>query len=914
MYQIVIGDQGNTVSWLGRGKHGYSVHLTSASTPGILSSDQSKTFWLSWDRGAISLGTGSAVHEKKILKWRMDKTMKIEFIGFATTWGQPAEFRIWNFNDEAGYSQVIHLDIPHSLLPGSETGTLLVAGGLHLPYLADRVRPSLSEFSSLSTVVSTIASQLSSDLLSGKTTVGQSKINAISEIKTSLQNLMLYRRSDGSFSDHSAATSLWSTVEVLDLLSRAQSVVSIDTRVLTSAKKWVQSRQQADGSFKDTQIDVFPDNLTWIDEPTRTISTTASTLICLVNVGLENEKDSESVIKARQFLEKQAVSEAQLDSITLSALSYSLVKSRSDKVSVILDRLRNVSTNDEGEFGWPHQRENSDWLYEEGVEQKKQPILSHLREFKASLYTLMTYTALNDLKSAEPVARYLFYRSNLLDIHVELINLAVKAFSDFARLALDENRWLTVSLATSGMELTDTLELKASSQPQLLNLPSLPTKVFVYATGGGCATVQGRISYATYSTAKSSSHLDLWAGVMDEVMPKRNSIQELEGKLPLLWLRTCFRWKSSRSPGIMRVEIHLFSGFELVEVAPNPYSMDYGSFGDQIWFAVNNVSSDCVVCINFSTRSEFIINRLRPGLARAYPSGRPDLVTELFFHAHRGSPLLAGTSDDDLITWFGTTSSEDEKRGGATFTEACMCGSDCASSTSLPLPGPTSKADDGDKQPDEINDFTDIIVFSDLREDLSTTQAEFGRMDGLMEDFNGSSSHDKASDHNYSHHQADQSFSTVASVDVDHHDEVRGKTKRFHIKLTPGTSTFKKMPEHSSLSGHHEMSSNMSDASVTISSALENSKSHSTESPLRSFSHLSPEKQHQRDSTTVKPFFHIRTVEETVNTGLETSLKEIPANDFHAALLRPFESAKLAKVKTSRHISDILTDTRALGG
>ncbi|KAF6206074.1 hypothetical protein GE061_017299, partial [Apolygus lucorum] len=590
MYQIVIGDQGNTVSWLGRGKHGYSVHLTSASTPGILSSDQSKTFWLSWDRGAISLGTGSAVHEKKILKWRMDKTMKIEFIGFATTWGQPAEFRIWNFNDEAGYSQVIHLDIPHSLLPGSETGTLLVAGGLHLPYLADRVRPSLSEFSSLSTVVSTIASQLSSDLLSGKTTVGQSKINAISEIKTSLQNLMLYRRSDGSFSDHSAATSLWSTVEVLDLLSRAQSVVSIDTRVLTSAKKWVQSRQQADGSFKDTQIDVFPDNLTWIDEPTRTISTTASTLICLVNVGLENEKDSESVIKARQFLEKQAVSEAQLDSITLSALSYSLVKSRSDKVSVILDRLRNVSTNDEGEFGWPHQRENSDWLYEEGVEQKKQPILSHLREFKASLYTLMTYTALNDLKSAEPVARYLFYRSNLLDIHVELINLAVKAFSDFARLALDENRWLTVSLATSGMELTDTLELKASSQPQLLNLPSLPTKVFVYATGGGCATVQGRISYATYSTAKSSSHLDLWAGVMDEVMPKRNSIQELEGKLPLLWLRTCFRWKSSRSPGIMRVEIHLFSGFELVEVAPNPYSMDYGSFGDQIWFAVNNVS------------------------------------------------------------------------------------------------------------------------------------------------------------------------------------------------------------------------------------------------------------------------------------------------------------------------------------
>jgi len=66
----------------------------------------------------------------------------------------------------------------------------------------------------------------------------------------------------------------------------------------------------------------------------------------------------------------------------------------------------------------------------------------------------------------------------------------VKAFSAFSKLALDRHRALTVSLATSGMELTDTLELRPDSPLQTLQLPSLPTKVFVYATGAGCATVQ----------------------------------------------------------------------------------------------------------------------------------------------------------------------------------------------------------------------------------------------------------------------------------------------------------------------------------------------------------------------------------------------------------------------------------------
>lgn len=72
----------------------------------------------------------------------------------------------------------------------------------------------------------------------------------------------------------------------------------------------------------------------------------------------------------------------------------------------------------------------------------------------------------------------------------QLVFTALKAFHLFNSLAADPHRSLTLSLATSGMELTDTIELRTDSSLQTLPLPSLPTKVFVYATGAGCATVQ----------------------------------------------------------------------------------------------------------------------------------------------------------------------------------------------------------------------------------------------------------------------------------------------------------------------------------------------------------------------------------------------------------------------------------------
>lgn len=72
--------------------------MTNVDTPGILSADHWRTFWLSWEKNAISFGSGPIPNNGTVLKWKMDKKIKIQQIGFASAWGSIAEFRSVTFS------------------------------------------------------------------------------------------------------------------------------------------------------------------------------------------------------------------------------------------------------------------------------------------------------------------------------------------------------------------------------------------------------------------------------------------------------------------------------------------------------------------------------------------------------------------------------------------------------------------------------------------------------------------------------------------------------------------------------------------------------------------------------------------------------------------------------------------------
>ncbi|XP_050680275.1 C3 and PZP-like alpha-2-macroglobulin domain-containing protein 8 [Leptidea sinapis] len=744
MYRVVFE---RSRVWIAKGKHGYDVHLASAEqteTDEECSGSTWCAWWVWWEGGRLSVGKGAAPNERPLLMWPLPNNMRIQYVGFSALWGNTADFRIWNFNEEAGFSQVLELGLPHGVVPGSASGTLLVSGGLHLPiYSISDAPDSVWKDSQLSAAAANLSPLLALQHIPHLIDESE-KERILKKLPEQVQILLSFRKSDNSFSDHPAVKSHLSTIKILEILSKIQSYYPIDPDLLQSVKTWIQKRQNTDGSFTpleaDKEVDYYPVSLKKLNESDvdvdvheyyyfdkdgnmtddkieaeRTVEVTAETLVALLEVGVENQLDEDVAKKAQRYLEENV---HELTSpAALAATVLALVLARSPVVPEALEILRNASTTEEGEFGWPAPRKDAaDWLLEETSRNIKTTSYEavSMEQYVAGVRVLLAACARGALAEGEAAARFLYYRASTLQKHPSLAYSATKAAAQYASLAHDRHRALTVSLATAGMELTDTLELRATSPNRELQLPGLPTKVFVYATGAGCATVQGTITYSTYTPKPENALLNIQAAIIEEIRPERSSIEELQGNLPTVIIKTCFKWKGKKRSGILRVEVSLFSGYELHSV--NPVVLDgatfadlhYGSRGESIWFVFNNISSTCPICVTYEARSKFIITSLRPGFAKIYPLSRPDLSVETFFHATSGSPLLKGITDDDMITWFNKPEIANFK--SSSIDNICECGRIC--SRDYEFRKPSNDQQSSSQNPIIFGDteFTDIVT------------------------------------------------------------------------------------------------------------------------------------------------------------------------------------------------------------
>ncbi|KAF7264775.1 hypothetical protein GWI33_022400, partial [Rhynchophorus ferrugineus] len=455
---------------------------------------------------------------------------------------------IWNFNEESGFSQVLHLDTPKNVVPGSETGELTISGGLAMPRI-NRVGDG-----GLTAVLASLTPLLTADRRE-KPANNSESLEVFRLLPGKIQSILSFKKEDYSFSEHPMFGSHRATVSILEALSKVQLYFSIDPDLIQAIKRWVQLRQEDDGRFTplDADVNLAQTNSSYTSAKRNLtpeairfeniVEITAETVIALYEIGIETDSDSDTLQKAKIFLENSLPNVESPE--TIAAVTLALVLVRSATAAWAIEKLRNTSTTEAGEFGWPRftpKQDAADWLYESESEKTfKIPFVTTVEEYKASLYALSTFCIIGDLKSAQSVARFLFYRSHMLDNHYELLYPAVKAFVEYDALAKDQHRSLTISLATSGMELTETLDLNKDKPSQTLYLPSLPTKVFVYATGAGCATIQGKTKYSTYSVSGKTPLLEIGSEVIEEIQPDRSSIEEIEGKPPTLKIQTCFK-------------------------------------------------------------------------------------------------------------------------------------------------------------------------------------------------------------------------------------------------------------------------------------------------------------------------------------------------------------------------------------
>lgn len=180
-----------------------------------------------------------------------------------------------------------------------------------------------------------------------------------------------------------------STVSILKALMETQSYFSVDPEIIQSAIRWIQLRQEDDGSFTPLPADlkissVLLDKTELEQNISKNTSLleqvaciTAETLITFYEYPVENLEEVYNFGKATSFLE--TVLPTIQSSETLSAITLALVLYKNKKANWAIEKLKNVSISEDGEFGWPHatpKRDAADWLYEsEEGRSLKEPLI-----------------------------------------------------------------------------------------------------------------------------------------------------------------------------------------------------------------------------------------------------------------------------------------------------------------------------------------------------------------------------------------------------------------------------------------------------------------------------------------------------------------------------------------------------------
>ncbi len=167
-------------------------------------------------------------------------------------------------------------------------------------------------------------------------------------LTTGYQRELTFRRNDGSFSAFGQSDdegSLWLTAFVLDVFSEAREVLSIDETVLTESAAWIESHQNANGSWSPVGFVIHQEMMGGLTSRAKS-ALTAFAAIALADYG--NAADSLS--RAVSYLETYALKEG--DVYALAVTAYLLEKVGSPKAEEAILKLLDLAQTDENGMFW----------------------------------------------------------------------------------------------------------------------------------------------------------------------------------------------------------------------------------------------------------------------------------------------------------------------------------------------------------------------------------------------------------------------------------------------------------------------------------------------------------------------------------------------------------------------------------
>ncbi len=115
-YEVIIGGWDNTQSGIRQPPYGDLVH--EVPTEGLLSKDEWRTFWISYDHGLVEAGSGTDVGANIILQWHADSPLTINAITVSTAVNILAD---WEFSQFEGTSivccNIINISLSLTYIP-----------------------------------------------------------------------------------------------------------------------------------------------------------------------------------------------------------------------------------------------------------------------------------------------------------------------------------------------------------------------------------------------------------------------------------------------------------------------------------------------------------------------------------------------------------------------------------------------------------------------------------------------------------------------------------------------------------------------------------------------------------------------------------------------------------------------------
>ncbi|XP_070764603.1 C3 and PZP-like alpha-2-macroglobulin domain-containing protein 8 [Enoplosus armatus] len=696
MLEIVLGGRQNTRSWISLGKMGEP--LVSASTPGILSWDEFRSFWISWKGGVVQVGHGlHPSNESVILQWAAQFSAQVRHIGFSTGWGSVGEFKIWRKEDsDENHNEAFTLGVPHNMVPGSERATAFMIGDVMGPTLNNLDKLLRLPFGCGEQNMIHFAPNVFVLKYLQKTRQLSPEVEneATDYLLQGYQRQLTYKRQDGSYSafgERDSSGSMWLTAFVLKSFAQSRGFIFIDPEELRAAKSWLIKHQRDDGSFpamgrilnKDLQGGIHGK-----------ISLTAYVVAALLETGITTEEEKVAVAKAKDFLESNTYSAD--DPYTTALSAYALALLRSPYAPLALRRLNHMAITQDGLTHWSltgstMTDEDTFMGFSDGLSQS---VVS--AEVEMTAYGLLTYTLLGDVASALPVVKWLSQQRNALGgfSSTQDTCVALQALSEYAILSYVGGVNLTISLASTNLDFQETFELNRDNKKllQSAKIPSIPTGLFVSAKGEGCCLMQIDVSYnlpdpvskpafqlkvdlkepfqerhlqppASSSSSSSSRHPSSRsrsrADNRSELNRKRRAPIDdddpaaHQDKMDFhISLEVCARWLHSGSSNMAVIEVPMISGFRADVESLERLLMDkrvglkrYELNGRKVLFYFDEIPSQCMTCVAFQAVREYIVGKTAPVPVKIYDYYEPAFEATRFYNVSESSPLARELCD-----------------------------------------------------------------------------------------------------------------------------------------------------------------------------------------------------------------------------------------------------------------------------